>query len=156
MRNYAGTCKCICTYTLVCNFLIQVLPLPSSVLVEYFSNAFWHGNKTFPKGSSQNEIVLLLIVFPLPYSQHRGVKICFHPCHYQNQTFSLVSYLCRTRVALVSFVLNLCLNCFVRFALVSLLSGNCVAKQSRLYEYVLGKCECSHQMFLKFLSNKSK
>ena len=103
MRNYAGTCKGICSYNLVYNFLIQLLPLKSSVFVVHFSNAFWHGNEAFPKVSSQNEIVLLLVIFHLPYSKYRGVKICFlivslskskfftlsHPCC--NQTRSLFS-----------------------------------------------------------------
>ena len=43
MRNYAGTCKGICSYNLVYNFLIQLLPLKSSLFVVHFSNAFWHG-----------------------------------------------------------------------------------------------------------------
>ena len=49
MRNYAGTCKRICSYNLVYNFLIQLLPLQSSVFVVQFSNAFWHGNEAFKK-----------------------------------------------------------------------------------------------------------
>ena len=60
MCNYAGTCNGICSYNLVHNFLINLLPLQSSVFVVHFSNAFWHGNKAFLKGSFQNELVPLL------------------------------------------------------------------------------------------------
>ena len=41
-----------CSYNLEYKFLIHLLPLKSSVFVVHFSNAFWHGNKAFPKGSS--------------------------------------------------------------------------------------------------------
>ena len=41
-----------CSENLVYNFLIYILPLRSSVFVGHFSNAFWHGNEAFPKGSS--------------------------------------------------------------------------------------------------------
>ena len=147
MRNYAGTCKSICSYNLVYNFLIQLLPLKSSVFVVHFSNAFWHGNKAFPKVSSQNGIVPLLVIFHLPYSKHRGVKICFYSCCYQNLNFSLVSHLCRSRavrVALVSqsccsfstgvaLVSQSCRSCLNRVALVSLVSGTRVVNQTRSY-----------------------
>ena len=115
MRNYAGTCKGICSYNLVYNVLIQLLPLKSLVFVVHFLNAFWHGNETFPKGSSQYEIVPLLVVFHLPYSKYKDVKICFYQCLYQNQFFyscracSIVSHSCsqrRTPVTLVSLVSN--------------------------------------------------
>ena len=66
--NYLGTCKGICSYNLVYNFLVQLLRLQSSVSVVDFSNAFWHENNAYPKGSSQNEIVLLLAIFHLPQS----------------------------------------------------------------------------------------
>ena len=119
MRNYAGTCKGICSYNLIYNVLIQLLPLKSLVFVVHFLNAFWHGNETFPKGNSQNEIVPLLVVFHLPYSKYNGVKICFYPCGYQNQNFSLVSHSCRsgsTRVARVSLELYSCRQCRTRVA----------------------------------------
>ena len=86
MRNYAGTCKGICSYNLVCKFLIKLLSLKTLVFVVHFLNAFCHVNKAFPKGSSWNEIVPPLALFHLPYSKYKGVKICF-----QNQNFSLVS-----------------------------------------------------------------
>ena len=125
MRNYAGTCKSICSYNLVYNFLIQLLPLKSSVFVMQFSNVFWHGNKAFPKVSFQNEIVPLLVIFHLPYSKYRGAKICFYSCRYQN--FSLVSHSCRscsTLVALVSFVQHSFRTCV---ALVSLCRARVVS-----------------------------
>ena len=118
MRNYAGTCKRICSYNLVYNFLIYLIPFKSSVFLVHFWNAFWHGKETFPKGSSSNEIVSLLVIFHLPYSKYRGVKmkICFYLCRYQNQNFSLVSHpccLCGTRVVLV---LHSCRSCRIRIS----------------------------------------
>ena len=59
MSNYAGMCKVICSYNLVYNFLIQLLPLQSSVVAMHFSNTFWHENV----GTSQNEIVPLLLSY---------------------------------------------------------------------------------------------
>ena len=107
MRNYGETCKGICSYNLVYNFLIQLLPLKRSVLVVHFSNPFWHRNEAFPKVSSQNGIVPLFEIFHLPYSKYMGVKIYFHSHCYENQNFSLVQHSCRscsTHVALVSLM----------------------------------------------------
>ena len=90
-----------------------------------FLNASWHGKETFPKSSFYNEIVPLLIVFHMPHSKYKGVKICFYSCRYQNQHFSLVSHFCRscsTRVALVSLVSHLCCIRAARVALVTLVS----------------------------------
>ena len=128
MRNYAGTCKNIRSYNLLYNFLIQFLPLKSSVFVVHFSNAFWHGNEAFPKVSFQNEIVPLLVIFHLPYSKYRGVKICFYSCRYQNQNFSLVLHSrrsCSTRVALV---LHLCYSCLTHDAIVLLVLHSCCTR----------------------------
>ena len=125
MRNYARICKSICSYNLIYKFLIQLLPLKSSVFMVHFSNAFQHGNEAFPEVSSQNEIVPLLVIFHLPYSKYKSVKICFYLCRYQNQNVSLVSHLCRscsTRVALVSFVQH---SCCTSVALVLLVSHSC-------------------------------
>ena len=94
----------------------------SSVFVTHFSNAFWHESEVFPKGSSQNEIILLFVIFHLPYNKHRGVKICSHSCRYQNQNFSLASHLCRTCASLVSYS---CCSCLTRVALVSLWCRPC-------------------------------
>ena len=88
-------------------------------------NKFWHGNKAFPKGSFQNEIAPPLVVFHLPYSKYKGVKICFYSCRYQNLNFSLVSHSCcscSTRVALES---HLCHSCLTRVANVALVSHSC-------------------------------
>ena len=98
-----------------------IFPLKSLVFAVHFLNAFQHGEETFPKSSSQNEIVPLLIVFHLPYSKYKGVKICFYSCRYQNQNFSLVSHSCRscrTCVALVSLVLHSCRTCVAHISLV--------------------------------------
>ena len=62
MRNYAGTREGICSHSLVYNFLILLLRLQSSVFVAHFSNAFTRGNDAFPKVSSQNEVVPLLVI----------------------------------------------------------------------------------------------
>ena len=110
MRNYAGTCKSISSYNLVYNFWIQLLSLKSSVFVVHFSNAFLHGNEAFPKVSSQNEIIPLLVINHLPYSKYRSVKMLFYTCRYQNQNFSLVSRQCRIRVARVVCVWHSCCN----------------------------------------------
>ena len=126
-------------------FCNQLLPLKSLVFVVHFLNAFWHGNETFPKGSSQNEIVPLLVVSHLAYSKYKGVKICFYSCRYRNQNFSVVSHSCRscstrvafmshwcrTRVALVLLVLHSCCIRATYVALVSLVSGTRVVNQTR-------------------------
>ena len=128
-----------CNYNVVYTFLIYCLPLRSSAFVVYFSTAFWHGNEAFPKGSTWNEIVPFLVIFLLPYSICRGVKICFYSCRYQNQNFSLVSHLCRScstrvvRVALVSHSCQTCValvspvsqSCRTRVAFVSVVSHSC-------------------------------
>ena len=127
---------------------MQLFPLKSLVFVVHFLNAFWHGKETFPKSSSQNEIVPLVIVFHFSYSRYKGVKISFYSCRYQNQNFSLVSHLCRscrarvalvssvqhscrTRVTRVSVMLHSCCQCRTRVALVWLVSGTCVVNQTR-------------------------
>ena len=129
MRNYAGRCKG--TY----NFLIWLLPLKSSVFVVHFSNAFWHGNKAFPKVSSQNEIVPLLVIFHLTYGKYSDVKICFFSFRYQNQNFSLMSYSCRscsTHVALMSFVWHSCGTCVALVLLVSHSCRQCCTRVARV------------------------
>ena len=131
----------------------------------HFLNAFWHGNETSPKASSQNEIVSLLVVFHFLYSKYKGVKICFYSCRYQNRNFSLVSHSCRscgTRVALVLLVQHSCCTCVAlvshvcltpvalvllvshsgcirvaRFALVSFVSGTRIVNQTRSFRSVI-------------------
>ena len=106
----------------------------------HFSNAFWHGNDAFPKCSSWNEIVLLLIIFLCPYSEYRDVKIYFHSFRYQNQNFSLVPHSCRscsTHVVLVLHSCRLCLSCCTRgvcVAIVLLMSGTRVVKKTRPFQ----------------------
>ena len=41
-------------------------------------NAFLHENEAFSRDSSPNEIVGLLVVFHLPYSKNKDVKLCFY------------------------------------------------------------------------------
>ena len=84
-------------------------------------NAFGHGNKEFLKGSSQNEMVLLLVFFHLLYIEYNSINICFYSHLYQNQNFLLMSHFCcscRTRASLVFLVSHLC---GTRVTLVSLL-----------------------------------
>ena len=130
-RNYAVTCKGICSYNLVCNFLMQLFPLKGLVFVVHFFNAFWHGKETLPKSSYQNEIVRLLIVFHLSNSKYKSVKISFYSCLISKNMFLLMSHLCRTRVARVSLVSYSCCQCYTRVAFVSLVSGNRVVNQTR-------------------------
>ena len=99
MRNYPGTCKDICSYNSVYNFLIQLLPLPSFSFCGALFKRILACEQGISKGRPQNEIVPVLGIFHVPYSKYRGVKICFHSCRRQNQFFSLVSHSCRTRVA---------------------------------------------------------
>ena len=54
MRNYAETCKGICSYNLGYKLLRKLLPLKSSVFVVHFSNALWHGKEVLPNGSTYN------------------------------------------------------------------------------------------------------
>ena len=130
LRNYAGTCNGICNYNLIYNVLIQLLPLKSLVFVMRLLNAFWHGNERFPKISSEDKIVPLLVVFLFPYSKYKGVKICFYQCRYQNQNFSHMSHSCHycsIGIAVVSFVQHSCYTCVGLVLLVSHLSRTHVA-----------------------------
>ena len=133
MRNYAGTCKGICSYNLVYNFLMQLFPLKSLVFVVHFLNAFWHGKETFPKSSSQNEIVPLLIVFHLPYGKYKGVEMFLLVSLSKSKFFacvalvSVVQHSCRTRVVSVSLVSHSCRYCRTRVAFVSHSCRSCLA-----------------------------
>ena len=138
LHNYAGTCKGISSYILVYNFLMQLFSLKSLVFVMHFLNAFWHGKQTFPKSRSQNEIVSLLIVFHLPYSKCKVVKIYFHSCRYKIKIF----HSCRTRVVRLALVwhscsqcstrAHSCCSCLTRVALVSLVSHLCRSCRTRV------------------------
>ena len=82
----------VCSYNLVYNFLMLLLPLKSPVFVVHFSNAFWYVNKAFAKFSSWNEIVPVLVIFHLPYCQNIFLLV------------SLSKSKFFTRVTLTSFV----------------------------------------------------
>ena len=75
MRNYAETCQGICSYNLVYNLFVYLLPLKRSVFVVQFSKTFQHGKETFPKHRSQTKIVPLLVIFHLTYSLYRSVNV---------------------------------------------------------------------------------
>ena len=150
-----------CSYNLVYNILIYLLPLGSSVFAVHFLNAFSHGNKAFSKGSSWNEVARLLVIFHLPYSKCRGVKICFFSCHYQNQYFSLVSHSCRScsnHVALVPFVQDSCCLCLIRVALLLLVLHLCRIHVALVWRSCckLDQITCSHlklQVVSKLITN---
>ena len=96
-RTVAATIWFITFWYSFCDYKVQFF-------VAHFSNAVLHGKEAFPKASSSNQIVPYLVIFHLPYSQYRGVKIRFHSFHYQDQNFSLLHHSCRsclTRVAQV-------------------------------------------------------
>ena len=131
MRNYAGTCKVICSYNLVYNFLVLLFGITKfSFCCALFKRILAY-ERVFPKGSSQNDIVPLLVIFHLPYNKYTGVKICFHLCRYQNNFF------CSCPTCVVGFntrlvlALHLCCSCSSRVALVWLVSGSRVVNQTK-------------------------
>ena len=126
------------SYNFVYNFLIFLLLLKSSVFVAHFLNVFWHGNESFSKGSSQNEVVRLLVIFHLPYSKCRGVKNVFTQVIIKIKIFhsrytrvfhvAVMLHLCcscSTRVTRVSLALHSCHLCCTRVLFVSLVSHSC-------------------------------
>ena len=136
VRNYAGTFTSICSFNIVYNFLIQLFPLKSLIFMVHFLNAFWHGKETFPKSSSQNEIVPLLIVIHLPYSKCKGLKICFYSCRYKIKIF----HSCRTSVVLVALLSHSCRQCSTRVAVVSHSCRSCLTRVA----LVLHSCRSCH------------
>ena len=154
VRNYAGTCKGICSYNLGYNVLIQLLPLKGLVFVVHFLNAFWHGNEAFPKGNSQYEIVLLLVVFHLPYSKYKGVKICFYSCRYQNQDFSYVSRSCLSCSTRLALVFHSCHSCLTRVASVTLVSHLCRSCHTRVACVWHSCCKLDQILCMSKTSNK--
>ena len=129
MCNYERTCKDICNCNLVCNYLICLLPLQSSVSLVHLSNAFWYRKKFFPKVSSQNEIVPLLTIFHLPCSccyQNQNFSLVSHSCCSCSTRVALVLHSCSTRVALVSHSCCSCLTC------VALTSNSCRLRCTRI------------------------
>ena len=135
-RGFAATIQCLP------NSLIQILPLKGSVFVVHFSNAFWHENEAFPKVSSQNEIVPLLVIFHLPYSKYRGVKMFLFLLLSTSKFF--------TCVALVLFVQHSCRTRVFRVALgrtrVAFVSGTRVLNQTRSFSRT-----CSVQLTYIFI-----
>ena len=113
------------------------------------------GTRYFQKVSSQNKVVGFLLIFHLPYSKCRGVKICFYSCHYQNQKFftrvalvSFVQHSCRIRVSRVSLVLHSCRLCRIRVARVALVSLSC---RSRVWR----SCCMLDQIVYKIVENSN-
>ena len=133
IRNYVGTYKIICSYNLVNNFLIQLLPLQNSVFAVHFSNEFWHGNMTFPEGSSQNKIIPLLVIFYLPIVNTGVSKYVFTRVVIKIKIF----HQCRTRAVRVALVLHSCRSFSTRVELVPLVSSTRVVNQTRSYFFVI-------------------
>ena len=138
MRDYAETYKDVWIYNLLYNFLIQLLPLQRSVFMVHV----WNGNKEFPKGSSQNEIVPLFLLSFTCYTVNIWVwkyvfirvviKVkVFYLCHTRVIRVALMSHSCSTRVSCVSIVLHSCHSYHTRVAFVSLVPGTCVVNQTR-------------------------
>ena len=76
MRNYAGNMqghqRAAAIQCITCSYIF--FHKKSSV---FCCALFKRGNEVFPKDSSSNESVPLLVILHLPYSKYRGVKICF-------------------------------------------------------------------------------
>ena len=122
-----------CSYNLVYNFLMQLFPLKSLVFMVHLLNAFWHGKEIFPKSSSQNEIIPLLIVVHLPFSKYKVVKICFYSCRYKIKIFNS----CRTRVVRVALVSHSCRQSSTRVAFVS---HSCRSYLALVFQYSKSTC----------------
>ena len=133
----------MCSYNLVYNFLLYLLPLKSSVFMVNFLNAFWHGNEAFPKGSSQNEITPFLLNFHLLCSKYRGAKICFYSCRYQIKIF----HSCRTGVVHVALVSHSCCSCSTRATLKSLASHSCCIRVARVLHLCQTRSVLKYQLF---------
>ena len=136
MRNYAGTCKDICSYNLVYNFLIQLLPLKISVFVVHFSNAFSYGKKALAKVSSQNEIVPLFVIFHFPYCENMFLlhSLSKSKIFTRVTLTSFVQHSCCTCVALVSLLFHSYRQCRIRVSrvvLMALVSDSRVVNQTR-------------------------
>ena len=108
-----------CSYNMVYNFLVYLLPLKSPVFVVQFQNAFWLRNNAFSKGSFQNEMVPLLIIFHLPYSKQGCANMLLLVSLLKSKFF--------TRFALMLFVQHSCCTHVVRVALALHLCHTCVA-----------------------------
>ena len=108
MCDYAKTCKEICSCNLVYNFLIQLFSLQNQVFVVHFHTHFGMETRHFQK------VVLLLVIFPLSYSEYRNVKICFHFTVIKIKFFSLVSHSCRSCSICVALLSHPCCSCCTR------------------------------------------
>ena len=87
MRNYAGRCKGI----LQLQSRVQLFDIAFAIKKFSFCGALFRRILAWKRDISKRyEIVTFFVVFHLPYSKFKGVKICFYPCRYQNQNFSLV------------------------------------------------------------------
>ena len=137
---------------------VQLFDIACSIknfnFVVRFLNAFRHGNKTFSKVTSQNQISPLLVVFHLPYSNHKGVKICFNSCRCQNQIFfkifqnsrvalvSFVQHSCGTRVTLMPLVQHSCRACAAFMLLVFHSCRICVTSIALVLRWCCSRCTC--------------
>ena len=132
--------KGICNYNLVYNFAIQLIAysqIAFAIKKFSFCGALFKRILAWERGISKRqfiEIVPFLVVFRLPYSKYKGLKICFYWCRYQNQNFSLVSQSCRSGSTCVALVSHSCRSCLIRVAsvaLVFLMCGTRVVNQAR-------------------------
>ena len=134
MWNYEGMWKSPVemSYNLVYNFWHSFCLLQSSVFMVHFLNVFWHGNGTFPEGSSWMKlfhslksficyianILVWKYIFTLVFVK---IKI-FHLCHTRVVRVTLLSHSCLICIIPVSLLLqsrHLCCTHVSRFALVS-------------------------------------
>ena len=119
VTNYAGTCKGICGYDLVYNFLIQLLPLQNPVFMVHFSNAFWYGNEAFLKVVLKIKLLHSLQSFTCHMVNIGEWKYIF--TRVVIKVFSLESHSCcscSTRVVREALLSHSCRSCLTRVSLV--------------------------------------
>ena len=133
----------VCSYNLVYNFLMLLLPLKSPVFVVHFSNAFWYVNKAFAEFSSWNEIVPVLVIFHLPYCENMFLLVSLSKSKFFTRVTltSFVQHSCLTRVVRVALVLPLCCTCVTRVSLVSLVSHSCRSCHTHVARVWLSCCK---------------
>lgn len=123
-----------CSFNLGYNFLIQLLPLQSSVFVVHFPNAFWHWNKAFPKGCSQNKSSPRNLSFTMWLIQKCKNMFSFVSLT-KSKFFTCIVWcrLCSTCIELLLHSCRFCCTCVARVAFVTLVPGSCVCvvKQTR-------------------------
>ena len=128
VTNYAGTCKGICGYDLVYNFLIQLLPLQNPVFMVYFSNAFWYGNEAFLKVVLRIKLLHSLQSFTCHMVNIGERKYIF--TRVVIKVFSLESYsccLCNTRLVCEALLSHSCRSCHTCVVFVSHSCRLCLA-----------------------------